>query len=98
MASPSTTFGIHDVHGVILKLDSKGRLKPEHRKHMMRSAGERLGAYLKNLPRSGRGTILPVGHIFVRRRQEASEGLTGHLLWPRLAMSGRSWQVARGSE
>jgi hypothetical protein len=65
--------GIHDVHGVILKLDPKGRLKPDHREHMMRSAGERLGAYLKNLPRSGRGTILPAGHIFVRRREEASE-------------------------
>jgi hypothetical protein len=65
--------GMGDVHGVILKLDAKGRLESEQRERMLRSAGERLDAYLKVFPASGRGTILPAGHIFVRRRQEASQ-------------------------
>ena len=61
-----------DVHGLVLKLDAQGRLEPAQRDLMLRSAGERLDAYLKVLPGSGRGAILPAGHIFVRRRQEAS--------------------------
>src|SRR6267143_1709257 len=62
-----------DVHGLILKLDEKGRLESEQRERMLQSACERLDAYLKALPGVGRDTILPAGHIFVRKRQEASQ-------------------------
>jgi hypothetical protein len=65
--------GMGDVQGLILKLDANRRLESDQRERMLRSAGERLDAYLKVLPGSGRGTILPAGHIFVRRRQEASQ-------------------------
>ncbi len=52
-----------DIHGLIFQLDAKGRLEPEQRERMLRSAGERLAAYLRVLPGSRRGTILPADHI-----------------------------------
>ena len=84
-----------DIHGLIFQLDAKGRLEPEQRERMLRSAGERLAAYLRVLPGNRRGTILPADHIFVRRRQEASQEAywapsTAHIREVKALLTGRS--------
>lgn len=68
---PGTPLGVGRVQGLILRFDGEGRLSPAHRELLLRAAGERLGAYV-NAPRLGRG-VVPAGHLFVRRRQEAAQ-------------------------